>query len=421
MGAASHRGRRPAAAAALAVLVAALALLALHTAPARAADGEFRVTYSPPLDELVAQGNPDSPKTPTTITIQALGADGQPLRDAVVEARLTAPDPPPASGSDVPRIEGRELLVSHFGAPEGRYAFTYLLPIRGDYTLDLRARRAPGTGATFAPFGATETFPVGDRAVELQLFVLLLACLFLFGLISAILLARPKFKAAARRRTTGERAGPIDVPGVTGGLVALGLLLAVFVGFVVVDTVRETRSDRTVAGFQDAGRGAERAASNDSAALRYDVSRTSEDGIGVQTLVRTRGELTAADGGPPPPGATVRVESLDLETGKPMFATEAPPVDGRFELGVVYWDGVEYETTVAARGPGVGAGLSDTLEVAVDPMAPPISSKLVTMAWLLAPLVAGIGVGVLFARRRWGGSPGGSRPRVGAPSPGGAG
>lgn len=420
----SKRDSRPAASLALVLLLAAV-LLALGPQPtAAAAEGEFRVTFDPPVDQLVAQGNPDSPKTPTTVTITALGPEGRPLRDAVIEARLTAPDPGLPAGSDVPRVEGRELLFSRFGAPDGRYRFSYLLPIRGDYSLDLRALPAAGSAAPFAPFSATQTFAVGERPAELRLFVALLAALFLFGLISAVLLARPKFRAAARRRAAGgaeggETPGWIDVPGMTGGLIALGVLFAVFVGFLVVDTVREIRTDTTVAAYQGAGRGVDRAVAGKDAALRYHVDRTSEDGIGVQTLVRTRGELTNPTGGAPPTGAAVRIEALDLETGKPMFATDAPPADGRFAWDLVYWDGVDYKTTVAAAGPGI-APIDDTLELAVMPLAPPLTRKLASMAWLLTPLVAGIGLGLLLARRRWDRGPGRARSQVGPAAAGGA-
>ncbi len=430
MGGAVHpgleRARRHTVAAVLAVLLAAV-LLALglrSPAAAAAAGGELRVALDPPAGQLVAQGNPDSPKTPTTVTITALGADGRPLRDAVIEARLTAPDPGAIAGSDVPRIEGRQLLFTRFGAPEGRYRFSYLLPIRGEYTLDLRALPAPGSAASFAPFASTQTFAVGDRSTELRAFAGLLAALFLFGLISAVVLARPKFRAAARRREEGgahgaERPGWIDVPGVTGGLVALGLLFVLFAGFIVVDTVRETRADRAVAGFQGAGQGADRAVAGEQAALRYHVDRTSEDGIGVQTLVRTRGELSSPSGGTAPPGAAVRIAALDLETGKPMFTTEAPPAGKRFAWDLVYWDGVAYETTIAAAGPGI-APVSDTLELTVDALAPPLGVKLASMVWLLTPLIAGIGVGLLLARRRWGRGPGRARPHLDPATAGGA-
>jgi hypothetical protein len=240
----------------LALLLAFLALA--PAAPhAAAAEPSFQVTYDPPLGQLEPQGNPDSPKTLTTITVKAVGADGRPLRGATVDVKLTAPSPSPLLRSDVPRIEGRTLLHTTFAAPDGRYSFRYLLPIRGEYRLDLAASPAvPEAG--FEPFSRTQTFAVAERGGELATLLVVLAVLFGFGLLSAVLLLRPRLMAAAGRRGGAARPSVVAVPGVAGAMVAMGALLAVFVGFVVIDTVTESRADARILGYEGDGAGVDR-------------------------------------------------------------------------------------------------------------------------------------------------------------------
>lgn len=427
MGAAAHailRSPRRWRLAALAVIVVAGALSFPSAGPAAAdAGGRFHVTYDPPLGDVLAQGNPDSAKSLTQISVQALGPDGRPLRDVVIATTLTAPDPSAVVGSDVPRIEGRRLLHTSFGAPDGRYAFRYLLPIRGTYRLDLRAAPAPGAEAAFTPFAQTRTFAVGERSGELRKLVLALIAMFAFGAISAAIIARPHLRASTGAPTeTGARGPGRAVPGAVGAVVALGLLFAAFAALLVVDSVREARVDGKVAGHQGPGRGADRSVRSAGAELRYHVSRTSEDGIGVQTLVQTRGSLLDPETGAAVPGA-IKIEALDLETGKPAFTTLAPPAGGRFTWDFDYWDGVDYDVRVGALPAAGGASfepLKSSVELAVEPLAPPLGVKFVGLAYLLAPLVAGILVGLLLARRRWRSRPLGSGRRAGLPAASGA-
>ena len=209
------------------------------------------------------------------------------------------------------------------------------------------------------------------------------------------------------------------MPGLTGGLVALGLLFVMFAGFIVVDTVRETQADRAVAGFQGAGQGADRAVAGEQAALRYHVDRTSEDGIGVQTLVRTPRRALEPVRRPAPPGAAVRVAALDLETDKPMFTTEAPPAGKRFAWDLVYWDGVEYETTIAAAGPGI-APVSRHLELTVGRAGAPAGGQVRELVWLLTPLIAGMGWACCWRGAAGAGRPGRARPHLDPATAGGA-
>lgn len=381
-----------------------LTLALLLDASTAAADGTFKVSYDPPLGQIQAQGNPDSPKTPTTIAVQALGPDGRALRDARIEATLIAPDPPTVIGSDVPRAEGRTLVRTSFGAPDGRQSFATVLPIRGEYRLDLRASPVRGGSAAFTPFSQATSFNVHERPGELRDLVLVLLALTLFGAISAAVMARPHMRRRAARQGAG--AGRLlGAPGVAGATAILGLLLVVYLGSLVLDSIRESQHDRQAASYQGPATGLDRTAGSDKVRLRYRVDRSSEDGISVQTLVGTQGSLLDPQTARPVAGGEVRVEVLDRETDKPAFMMQEPAAGGRFAWAFDYWDGVEYETTVAAVPAGGGprfAPVADTVAMAVQPLSPPLAAKFVGLSYLLLPILIGMMLGVLFARRRWG-------------------
>jgi hypothetical protein len=387
------------------IAVAAVGTAALAAQPAAAGGGSFRVSFDPPLTRDVAQSNPDSPKTTVRVNVQALRPNGRPVRDAVIDLTLTAPKPSPLLRTDVPRIEGRQLIHTRFAAPDGRYTFSYVFPIRGRYRLDLRAAPVPGSRAAFAPFSAAQPFTLKERSGELTKLILVAAGLLLFGALSAAVLARSHHLAAARRGATGAGARDAEVASPALAVAVLVLLVGGFVTFLVVDEVRDLRADDRVAGYQGRGVGETRSARSGPVVLRYHTSRSTRDGIGVQTLVRTRGSVIDARTGRPIDGAAIAIAALDLETHKPAFATAAPAAGGSFEWDQSYWDGVGYDVRVTAAPGASGpafAPVARNVHLAVQSMSPPLGAKLLGLLYLLAPLLAGIGLGLRSARWRWG-------------------
>lgn len=398
-------------------LALAVSLLGLGvTAPAPAAAGQagsFRLEIDPPPGGITATGNPDSAKRLTEVTVVALGPDGDPLEDAVIDVALTAPTFNSLERSDIPRIEGRPLLHTRFLAPQGAYTFKYAWPIRGDYRVELRAEPAPGSDASFTPFADARSLPVGERSGEAARFVIYLVILFAFGAVSSFVLLR------AHRTRAGEtppgaptrRAGAplrmrLSAAGVLGA--GLGVLILGLMAFLVTQQLDDSRADREAASYQGAGKGERGEARDGPVKLRYQLSRSNEDGIGVQTLLTISGSVEEAGSGRPLPGAGVRLEAVDLESGEVVFATEAITPDGRFAWDHDFWDGIEYDVRLTAMPGRSGQRfepVSDSLVVEVAPMSPPLSTKLVGMAYSLGAFLAGISIVLLINRRRLTGAP----------------
>jgi hypothetical protein len=379
------------------------ALLAVAlAAPGQALAGSFRVTLDPPASDYAPQGNPDSPKTAQAITVIALGPDGRPVRDALIDVALTAPRHSALSGSDVPRVEGRRLLSVRLGAPDGRATFRYVMPIRGTYALSLRAAPAPGSRASFAAFEAQRSFVLSERSGELLKLVLFAAGLLAFGAVSAFVLVR----AQLQRGTVAATARPVASAQRRGSLAISGVLVALAVGFVAflaADAAKDARSDHRVAALQGPGTGVTRTARSERVLLRYHVNRSGKDGIGTQTLLGISGAALDARTSQPLRDAAVRIEAIDEESGSPVFAADTTAPDGTFAWQQMLWDGIDYDIAVSAAAPAAGGSPAGrtTAHVAlpVQPISPPLDRKLVALGLLLVPLVLGMAGGGALARR----------------------
>lgn len=391
----------------VAAVAAALAVLAV-CAPggAAAADGSFRVAFDPPLSGYEAQGNPDSPHTPLAIEVTAVGSDGRPLRDAVIDMTLTAPDPSALAGSDVPRIEGRRLVHLRLGAPEGRAGFEAVMPIRGTYDLDLAARPAPGSEGAFQPFGERRGVEVDERSGELARFIVLLVALFAFGLVAAVVLTRSQL-ARRRRMVAAPGGGRRPVPASRTASAAGALLALLIVGItaiLVVDTVQEADHDEEALSHQGPGRGERVTASQGPYELRYSLSRSSEDGIGTATLVGIRGSVVDTRSGERVAGAAFRLEAIDSETGEPAVAAETTSPDGTFVWDNDFWDGIPHDVRVTASPGDSGASftpIEGSTELDVQAISPPVGRKLLVLLLMMLAVGLGMVAGVVAARRRW--------------------
>jgi hypothetical protein len=389
-------------------------------ASAAASAGTFRITLDPPPAKLAAAANPDSPKKLTDVEVEALGPDGRRQSNAIIEVTLTAPRFGTLVRSDVPRIEGRELLHTRFFAPDGVYRFRYVWPIRGDYRVDLRAEPAPGTGATFASFTGHQTITVPERSGELTYLVLYLAVLFALGALATLILVRSHrgrsdVDGAARLRPSPSARArlPVSEAGI------LGILVLGLVGFLVFEQVKDDRADRKAASYQGAGNGLVGQAASGPVVLRYGLSRSNADGISVQTLLSTSGDVEDAATGRPIPGAGIRLEAVDLETDEVVYSTEAVTSDGRFTWHHDFWDGVTYDLRLTALT-GVSGRQFDpitaTLKVDVTPMSPPLGTKLLGMAYSLFAFLVGMAVILVLAQRRRSGAARALRPFREAPA-----
>ena len=163
---------------------------------ATAAGEQIIVTTDPPLHQIHPHGGP-SDAQPDKFIVEVKDGSGRAVPNVKLDVTMDAPPTNWFISTDVPRIEGVQVLNWSGVAPDGRQEFAYIFPIRGAYHLSVKASPAPGSSASFSPVSQDTELRISEKPTSLMYLLLFLAALFTFGVISGAVLGRANF--AGRR------------------------------------------------------------------------------------------------------------------------------------------------------------------------------------------------------------------------------
>jgi hypothetical protein len=184
------------AAALLAAGIAGAALI--HDQVALAAGEQIVISTNPPLAEIHPHGGPSAGLDPDTLIVEVKDASGRNVPNVQLNVHLVAPPTNWFVSTDVPRIEGQDILDWTGVSPDGHQEIQYLFPIRGAYHLTIKASPAPGSTATFSPITKDTELSISEKPKSLLYLLAFLAALFMFGVVSGAVLGRANF--AGRRQ-----------------------------------------------------------------------------------------------------------------------------------------------------------------------------------------------------------------------------
>ncbi len=165
--------------------------------PAWAAGEQIVVSTDPPLSQIHPHGGPSAGASPSKLIVELKDASGRTIPNVQFEVELATPPTNWFISTDVPRIEGKTVLQWSGVAPGGRQEFDYLFPIRGDYRLTIKASPAPGSSAAFTPISRDLTLHISEKPMSFVYLGLFVGALFLFGMISGLVLGRAHLAARA--------------------------------------------------------------------------------------------------------------------------------------------------------------------------------------------------------------------------------
>lgn len=184
---------------AAALLAAGLIGATLGSGPTASAAGEQIVlSTNPPLNEIHPHGGPSAGLDPDTLIVEVKDAAGKDIPNVQLSVHMVAPPTNWFISTDVPRIEGHDILDWNGISPDGRQELQYLFPIRGAYHLTIKASPAPGSTATFSPITKDTELSISEKPKSVLYLSLFVLALFIFGLISGAVLGRANF--AGRRQ-----------------------------------------------------------------------------------------------------------------------------------------------------------------------------------------------------------------------------
>jgi hypothetical protein len=280
---------------------------------------------------------------PATLTLLVTGADGKPMAQGRVIIRLEAPEPSWFFSTDFPLVEGSGLLDMSLPLRQGRAEWKYLFPIRGQYRL---------TVEFVAPDGrkVNKSFPLGIRENKQKWFFLgiFTVGLFVLGVLGGRIFSSSR-SSSTKQITT--------------------CLLLVFGSLM-------SSIDTAVA--QEAERG-----------RQFGWLEIEPATVGKLSKVHWRlaGEENAESR-----GVLLTLTIAHLEKGKTVFAVERLPVEREFALNFQFTDGAEYRVAAIAYVTG-GQMLRTEKNVSVTALEPPMRAMVPAIAFFLAVIALGLGVG----------------------------
>lgn len=171
-------------------LLALLLFGFLPGGPAVAAGEQITLTTRPELSQIHPHGGPSAGLKPDTLVIEVKDAAGRAIPNVLLDVSMRTPETNWFISTDVPRIEGKQVLHWVGVSPDGTQTIDYTFPIRGAYQIDVKARPAPGSTASFAPLSRQMELNVSEKPRSFLYLGLFLAVLFIFGAISGLVLGR---------------------------------------------------------------------------------------------------------------------------------------------------------------------------------------------------------------------------------------
>jgi hypothetical protein len=141
-----------------AVAIAISGLIWLSKSTPVVSQPTVQLQTEPPLAEVI----PDD--TVVKFQLQAIGTEEQPLTDANLKVRILTPAKTPWFSSDFPIVEATELLELEAIAPQGNLEFEQVLPIRGNYTVEVAVN--PEVTGAFEAFNRSLTVIVPEHPVK---------------------------------------------------------------------------------------------------------------------------------------------------------------------------------------------------------------------------------------------------------------
>ena len=331
-------------------------------------------------------------KPPVQLSLQAVDAQGQALKEASIHLQLFTPPPKPWFTTDFPIVEGTKLLDIEGNAPTGQLQIQQTLPIRGTYQLLMNV--TPIAPNAFAPIQQTLTLAVSENEAKYRNFGILAVILLVAGLGGGWIIG-------SRQSLEPGAMAPQHVRLLLSGAIVVAMVALLYINI----SAEFSQSHQSMAMSHET----EDAPKSDQPAKRQ------AQGLEVQLS----GDTTATVGQP----AAFQVSVIDTKTQQPVtdvvlkvtttqlehhwvaFAYQGTPDRaGKLVWQQGFFDGAPHRIEVEVA-PQVGAKRQfQPFQVAenipVEGVAPPLFVRLISLAYLTGIVAVGLGLGLWLQRQR---------------------
>ncbi len=381
-----------------------MGLIALggFNAPAKSAPATVKLTTEPSLDRVVPyEAESETTQQPVKLTLQAIDNTGKPLANVRMKAKLLAPTPTPWFTTDFPIVEGTQIFEIQADAPTGKLQLQQMLPIRGNYQLQVTATPIGVVGGE--AIQQTMTLTVPENSIKYQNFAILALVLTAAGLGGGWVIG-------AKRATKAGELAPQPVR-----LLLSGATLVAIVALLYVNVSAEMAQSGMSAPMSHMGKNHEHGASPEHTQKSIPANTITSQGIKLAIT----GDDHATVGKP----ASFQIKAVDAKTERPVAGTVsiqtintekqdkwmafgyqgAIDANGKFAWQSGLFDGSGHQVNVEFTPAAVGGQQSTKVKVSqavdVEGVAPPLYVRLISLGYMTG-IVASAFLVAFWLRRR---------------------
>ncbi|MBH8561293.1 hypothetical protein I8748_03730 [Nostoc sp. CENA67] len=349
---------------------------------------KVQLSTNPPLERILPfEAEAEKPESPVTLTLQAVDGENKPLKNALIHLTILTPPSNPWLTTDFPIVEGTKLLQMDAIAPDGKLEFQQILPIRGNYQLQVNV--SPLVANAFAPYEQTLNLKVRENPVKYKYFAVIAAILLSVGLLGGWIIG------GQEELQQGEIA-PQSVRLLLSTLTAIAIITLLFIN--ISAEVAEAHGSGHSSNTEAIAPSVQK---SQDLEVRIDGDKNATVGKLANLAVQVKDAAT----GKPINDVVLQVKAIALEHNLTVFTYKGvPDQEGKLTWLEQFFDGsphkIEVEATPTSGSSRQFSPIKVAQSVEVEGIAPPIYIRLIGLFYFTAIVGIGMGVGLLIQQRR---------------------
>lgn len=343
----------------------------------------IQITTSPPVGQFYPfEAEATKRQSPTLLTLTARNPAGELLANSLFKVQIFTPPNTPFLATDFPVVEGTKLLELAAIAPEGKVQLQQMLPIRGKYKLLVNV--TPIVANQFSPIEETLTLDVPENPVKYRNYAILLVVLLAVGIGGGWVMGKQSLPQR------GEIA-PARVR-----LLLSGAVLVAIASLVVVNVSAEVSKSHDHSHATP-----EKTAFANDSQLQVQISGDNYTRVGELANL----QVSAIDSktNQPLTDVTFKLKTTQLENNWVAFAYEGiPDATGKLKWQQQFFDGAPHKLEVETIPNSANSQFKPvvaTEEIEVAAVATPLTTRLISFAYLIGTVIVGLAIGLISRRR----------------------
>jgi hypothetical protein len=355
---------------------------------AETSQSQVLLTTNPPLAKILPfEAGTDREQSPVKFTLQAVDAGGKLLNNALIKLQISTPPPNPFLTTDFPIVEGTKLLEMEANAPNGKLEFEQMLPIRGNYQIQVNV--SPLVANAFGSYQQTLNLNVRENPVKYKYFAIIAGILLSLGLLGGWVIG------GQGEMKEGEIA-PQSVRLLLTALTVVAIVTLLFIN--ITAEVAEAHSD----GHEHK---TEKIAPSINQSQGMEIKITGDKMATVGKLANLAFEVKDSATGAAIKDVGLRVKAIALEDNLTVFAYEGfPNSEGKLMWREQFFDGAPHKVEVEAislpESPRQFSAVKVGQFVEVEGIAPPMYIRLIGLFYFTAIVGIGMAIGLLIQHKR---------------------